>query len=118
MPSSGVEPPEEREVREARAAAERAVARLVDALAVAGLPPLPSLEGGGSITRTTAGYHVQLGGCGVRTVEALTQYVVDHARCTGRVVRGELLPARLAELPGVREEMSHPCEKYPGTAAP
>ncbi|MEY9943359.1 hypothetical protein ABH937_000414 [Kitasatospora sp. GAS1066B] len=118
MPSSRVELPEDREIRELREAAERAVRAFADALAVAGLPTLPGLAGGGRISRTPAGFHVEIGGCGVRTLEALTHYVVDHAHCLGRVVRGEALPARLAELPGVRSEMSHPCTTPRTTPTP
>ncbi|MDH6115964.1 hypothetical protein [Kitasatospora sp. GAS204B] len=108
MPSTSVESPEDRACREQREAAELAVAALVDALALAGLPPLVALEGGARITITPAGAHIEIGGCGVRTLTAITDHIAAHAHCTGRVLRGSVVPTGLAELPSLREELSHP----------
>ncbi|WP_329563340.1 hypothetical protein [Kitasatospora sp. NBC_01266] len=108
MPSSSVDPTGDRDPRELREAAERAVAALVDALALAGLPPLVALEGGARITVTRAGAHIEIGGCGVRTLTAITDHIAAHAHCTGRVVRGSVVPTGLAELPSLRAELNHP----------
>lgn len=91
-------------VRELREAAERAVDALADALALNGLPPLVGLEGC-LITLLPHGAHVQLGGCNVRTVQALADFLKAHARCSGRVLSGTVVPSGLAELPAVRREL-------------
>ncbi|WP_035804416.1 hypothetical protein [Kitasatospora mediocidica] len=91
-------------VRELREAAERAVAAMVDALALAGLPPLVSLTAG-RITLFAEGVHVEIGGCNVRTLQAIADHIAAHAGCLGRVVRGETVPTGLAELPCVRGEL-------------
>ncbi|MCX4749647.1 hypothetical protein OG455_29740 [Kitasatospora sp. NBC_01287] len=104
MPSSSVEPAQEREQREA---AEHAIAAMVDALALAGLPPLVGLEGA-RITITTAGAHIAIGGCGTPALQAIADHIAAHARCTGRILRGSVVPTGLAELPGLRIELRHP----------
>lgn len=88
-----------------REAAERAIAAMEDALALAGLPPLPGLLAG-RVSPTSAGVHVELGGCSVRVLQAIADYLTDHTRCTGRVVRGEIVPTGMVELPAVRWELS------------
>lgn len=104
MPNSRVETAEDHMVREVRETAERAVRALVDALSLAGLPPLLGLEGG-RITLTDHGVHIELGGCNVRTLLAIAQYLTDHAACAGRVIRGEVVPSGMAELSSVRDEL-------------
>ncbi|WP_329568309.1 hypothetical protein [Kitasatospora sp. NBC_01266] len=104
MPSSSVDPAESGAAREQREAAELAIAALVDALAVAGLPSLVALEGA-RITITPVGAHIELGGCGSRVVQAIADHIAAHACCTGRLVRGSLVPTGLAELPAVRGEL-------------
>ncbi|GAA1236050.1 hypothetical protein GCM10009665_27820 [Kitasatospora nipponensis] len=102
MPSSSFEP-SRRCADGDLAAAERAVDAMVDALAVAGLPPLASLAAG-RLTRTPDGVHVQIGGCSVGTLQAIADHIAAHARCTGRILRGETVPTGLAELPALRAE--------------
>ncbi|MDH6114491.1 hypothetical protein P3T36_000891 [Kitasatospora sp. MAP12-15] len=93
-------------VRELREAAQRAVDALVDALQLNGLPPLPGLEGG-RVTLHPRGVHIEIGGCNVRTVQAIADFLKDHARCSGRVLPGTaVVPTGLAELPAVRMELS------------
>jgi hypothetical protein len=87
-----------------RAEAQDAVDGLADALALAGLPPLPALAAG-RITLTEVGVHIELGGCGVRTVRALTAYLTEHARCRGRIVPGGLVPVASPELSGPPAEL-------------
>jgi hypothetical protein len=99
-----LESAEQRRERELRALAERAVQLLVDALALAGLPPLPSLEAG-RVTLCGGGVHIEVGGCNPRTLEAIAAYIAAHARCLDRVVRSAAMPAGLAELPAVRGEV-------------
>ncbi|GAA1264152.1 hypothetical protein GCM10009665_62020 [Kitasatospora nipponensis] len=117
MPSSRVEGRGEREEREQRAAAERVVDAMVDALALAGLPPLPGLSAG-RVTVTPDGVHVEIGGCTVRALRALAEHVTAHAGCTGRVLRGETVPSGLAELPGLphrvryRDEPTAPPQEH------
>lgn len=89
-------------VRDLREAAERAVDALADALALNGLPPLLGLEGC-LITLLPRGVHIQLGGCNVRTVQALADFLTVHARCSGRVLPGTVVSSGLAELPAVRK---------------
>lgn len=91
-------------VRELREAAERAVATMVDALALAGLPPLVSLAAG-RVTLIADGVHVEIGGCNVRTLQAIADHIAAHAACLGRVVRGTAVPTGMAELPVVRIEL-------------
>ncbi|GAA1239685.1 hypothetical protein GCM10009665_33010 [Kitasatospora nipponensis] len=105
MPNISFESPDERFVREQRAAAMRTVTAMVDALALAGLPPLVSLAAA-RVTWTPHGVHIELGGCGVRTLQAIADHISEHAHCTGRVIPGHTLPSGLAELPGVRKELS------------
>jgi hypothetical protein len=107
MHSTSVEPPQDRLVRELRAAAEQAVDALVDALALNSLPPLPGLAGA-RITVLPGGVHVELGGCNVRTLQAIADCLAAHARCTDRVVQGASLPPGLAELPVVRTALRAP----------
>ncbi|MDH6115180.1 hypothetical protein P3T36_004099 [Kitasatospora sp. MAP12-15] len=92
-------------VRELREAAQRAVDALVDALELNGLPLLPGLEGG-RVTLLPRGVHVEIGGCNVRTVQAIADCLKDHARCSSRVVPGAVVPAGLAELSAVRRDLS------------
>lgn len=91
--------------RELREAAEQAVDAMVDALALAGLPPLLSLAAG-RISLLPEGVHVEIGGCNVRTLQAIADYIAAHAACLGRVVRGEAVPTGMAELPIVRNELT------------
>ncbi|MDH6108467.1 hypothetical protein P3T36_003889 [Kitasatospora sp. MAP12-15] len=88
-----------------REAAQRAVDYLVDGLAVNGLPALPGLEGG-RVTLMPHGIHVEIGGASVRTVRAIADFLHEHAHCDGRVIPGEIVPSRLAELPTLRGELS------------
>ncbi|MFE0458445.1 hypothetical protein ACFW1A_04180 [Kitasatospora sp. NPDC058965] len=99
-----VESQEQRAARQLRALADRAVDRMVDALVVARLPPLPSLEAG-RVTLYRGGVHIELGGCNPHTLEAIAAHVADHARCLGRVVRTQGVPVGLAELSVVRHEL-------------
>ncbi|MDH6131374.1 hypothetical protein P3T37_000743 [Kitasatospora sp. MAA4] len=92
-------------VGELREAAQRAVGALVDALELNGLPPLPGLEGG-RVTVSPYGVHIEIGGCNVRTVQAIADCLKDHACCSGRVLPGTVVSAGLAELSFVRREMS------------
>ncbi|MDH6115705.1 hypothetical protein [Kitasatospora sp. GAS204B] len=88
--------------RELREWAEAALDQLDDAFKVAELPPLLGVR---ITTLMREGVHVELGGCNIRTVQALTAFVLAHARCLGRVQRGEIVPTGLAQLPRVRGEM-------------
>ncbi|MFI9275110.1 hypothetical protein ACIGXM_31015 [Kitasatospora sp. NPDC052896] len=88
-----------------RAEAELAVRTLVRALEVAGLPPLVGLEAF-RITNTRHGAHVELGGCGARTLLAIAEYLLAHALCVARVIPGAAVPAGLAELSTVRMGLS------------
>ncbi|MDH6108839.1 hypothetical protein P3T36_002970 [Kitasatospora sp. MAP12-15] len=97
-----VETEEQRMARELRDWAERTLDQLDDAFKVA---ELPSLLGVRIITLRREGVHVELGGCNIRTVQALTAFILAHARCMGRVQRGEIVPSGLAELPAVRMEL-------------
>ncbi|WP_329565364.1 hypothetical protein [Kitasatospora sp. NBC_01266] len=97
-----IETDHQRMARELRAWAEASVQKLEDAFALAELPPL---VGAGRITITPEGIHVELGGVSVRTVLALSDFVLAHARCLGRVQQGEIVPTGLAELPYVRCEL-------------
>ncbi|GAA1229771.1 hypothetical protein GCM10009665_20250 [Kitasatospora nipponensis] len=104
MTSTSVDLARERDGRDDRAqrdAAERVVDELVAALELAGLPPLPALAAA-RLTNTPLGVHVELGGCGVRVVQALAGHLTAHARCTGRIITGTVLPPGLAELSPVR----------------
>lgn len=90
---------------ELREAAQRAVDALVDGLRLNSLPALPGLEGG-RVTLTPHGVHIEIGGCNVRAVQAIADFLRDHARCSGRVVSGAVVPTGLAELSVVRRELS------------
>ncbi|MFE0462266.1 hypothetical protein ACFW1A_23740 [Kitasatospora sp. NPDC058965] len=99
-----LETQEQRRIREFRELAEYAVQRLEGALRISGLPFLPSLAAG-RITITEYGAHINLGGCNPHTMLALADWVEAHARCTGRIARGAILPARLAELPVLHSKL-------------
>jgi hypothetical protein len=71
--------------REYRQEAEEAAALLEAALALAGLPPLPSLYG----LATQVGGVVNLGGYNVRATRMLAEWVTNHARCKNRVLTGQ-----------------------------
>ncbi len=58
---------------------------------------------------------VGTGGRGVRAVQAIADYPTDHTRCTGHAVPGRALPARMAELPTVRKELSKPMSRRKST---
>ena len=105
MPGSGVESQDDRMLRELRKAAGRTVTAMVDALALAGLPPLPSLSGG-RVTIMEHGLHIEIGGCNIRTLQAIADHIEAHAGCMGRVIRGETVPTGLAELPPLYRELS------------
>ncbi|WP_429216451.1 hypothetical protein [Kitasatospora sp. MAP12-9] len=83
----------------------RAIRSLVQGLDLAGLPQLITLEGE-MATGTPYGGHVQLGGANARVVQALADFLLTHAHCTGRIIPGELMPTRVAELPPVRTELN------------
>jgi hypothetical protein len=101
-----LETEEQRAVRELRSLAEMAVQRLEGALRAAGLPVLPSLAAG-RITVTADGVHIHLGGCNPRTMVALADWIEAHARCTGRILRSAPLPAQLAQLSHLHDELRH-----------
>ncbi|MDH6109752.1 hypothetical protein P3T36_005447 [Kitasatospora sp. MAP12-15] len=92
-------------VDDLREAAQQAVDALVGALRLNNLPALPSLEGG-RITLTPHGVHIEIGGCNVRTVQAIADCLMDHARCSNRVVPGTVVSSGVAELSTVRMELS------------
>ncbi|MFI9273698.1 hypothetical protein ACIGXM_23730 [Kitasatospora sp. NPDC052896] len=96
---------EQHQARLYRLEAERAIRSLADTLDLAGLPPLVGLEAF-RITVTPAGAHVELGGCGARALQAISDYLAAHTRCLDRVIRGVTLPARLAELPTLPRELT------------
>lgn len=100
-----VEDADQRRVREYQQEALRALRLLVQGLELAGLPPLISLEGEFA-TGTRHGGHVHLGGANARVVQALADFLHDHAHCGGRILQGEILPTPVAELPSVRRELS------------
>lgn len=67
--------------------AARAADALVDALRLAGLPPLVSLSPD-CATGLANGGHVQLGGANAQTVMAIAQFIRAHAVCTRRILPG------------------------------
>jgi hypothetical protein len=88
-----------------RAEAELAVRTFVRALETAELPPLVGLEAY-RITSTRLGAHIELGGCGARTLLAIAEHLLAHTLCLGRVIPGHVVPTGLPELPGARLELN------------
>ncbi|MDH6109366.1 hypothetical protein P3T36_000138 [Kitasatospora sp. MAP12-15] len=100
-----VEDGDQRRAREHKEAAVRAIRSLVAGLDLAGLPQFISLEGE-MATGTPYGGHVHVGGANARVVQALADFLHDHAHCTGRIISGEIMPTPVAELPPVRTELN------------
>jgi hypothetical protein len=100
-----LETEEQRMVRELREWAEDAVQRLENALAVAGLPVLPSLSAGRITITPDGGVHVQLGGCSPRALFRLADWIEAHARCAGRIVPSAAVSGRVVQLPVLQSEV-------------
>ncbi|MFI9271184.1 hypothetical protein ACIGXM_10795 [Kitasatospora sp. NPDC052896] len=96
---------DERRVREHLREAAEAAQALEDALDLHWIPPLVSLAAR-RISSTSAGAHVELGGCSARTALAIADCLTAHARCLSRIIPGTTLPTGLAQLPVVRRELN------------